>query len=222
MHLCRFTTQDEPEIARSGIFHDGRFYETDGERPVGVHEISKVLLLPPVQTIASFRAFTSNLAFTYRNSAVFGGALSELDSPAGEVTPDIRIAALLRDEGDQIEAEEAEGFILGYSLCIGLRRGSETDFPFALGPFLTIPEATHAELLNKPITLNINGELSLQAPAQTPDFGRMIEVATRTNRATPSDLIAAPCLEGNLPKLNPGDTVQVVHDGLGTLTVKIV
>lgn len=222
MQLCRFALHEDPSTARSGIFHDGRFYETDGERPVGVHEISKILLLPPVQTIASFRAFTSDLAFTYRNSAVFGGALSELDAPAGEVTSDIRIAALLRDEGEQIEAEEAEGFILGYCLCIGLRRGDETDFPFALGPFLTIPEATHAELLNKPISLNINGELALEVPAQTTDFGRMIEAAARTNRITPSDLIAAPCLEGHLPALHPGDTVQVVHEGLGTLTVKIV
>ncbi|MBL8061014.1 MAG: hypothetical protein JNK63_09905 [Chthonomonas sp.] len=222
MQLCRFVLREEPEGVRSGLFHDGRFFETDGERPVGVYDPGKVGLLAPMQSIPSLRVFNKDLSYTYRNSAVFGGPLMEVDAPGLDCFADVRIVAILKDDGEQITSEEADAFILGYSLLIALVTGSETDFPFALGPFLTIPEGPAEALLAKPLAMKINGDELFAAQLAPPDFPAMIERASRTNRATTADVLAAPPIEVPSHKLKPGDSVQVAHEGLGILSIKVV
>lgn len=222
MQLCRFALIEDPGTPRSGIYHDGRFFETDGEQAVGVHEISKIILLPPMQTAASLRVFDEGLSYRYRNSAVFGGTLTEFDAPTGEVLPEIRVVAILKDAGEMIDAEEAEGFVLGYSLYFTISTKAADDFPFAIGPFLTIPEGSPAELLSQPLTVKVNGNVTMTGPPNVPDFASMIAQASRTNRTSVSDLIAAPALLLDGLGLHPGDTIQVIHDGLGALTAKVV
>ena len=222
MQLCRFVLREEPEGVRSGVFHDGRFFETDGERAVGVHDPGKVGLLAPMQSIPSLRVFAKDLSYQYRNSAVFGGPLTELDAPSLDCRAEVRIVAVLKDDGEQITSEEADAFILGYALFIGLVTGSETDFPFALGPFLTIPEGPAEAMLAKPLSMKINGDELFSAQLTPPDFPTMIERASRTNRATTADVFAAPAIDTPAHKLKPGDTVQVAHEGLGILSIKVV
>ena len=235
MQLCRFVLREDPETVRSGIYHENRLFETDGEKPIGVHELSKIVLLAPIQHAPSLRVFDESLNYTSRNSAVFGGPLTEFDAPPGTLGVEVRVAAILKDSGERVSVEEAADFILGYTLFLGLIAEDRmnpilaADFPFAVGPFLNIPEAAPAELFKKPIQVKVNGEVIAEVAYPLPDFESMIECATETNRVLVADLIAGPRLP--LPPmpstplgrgLQPGDNVQVVQENLGILTVKVL
>ncbi len=231
MQLCRFQLRDEDGVIRSGIFHESRLYETDGQQPIGVHDLSKIIMLAPIQSAASFRVFDGELNYQYRNSATYGGPLTEFDAPGGELGIEARVVAVIKDAGDRITVDEAEEFILGFTLMLGfvLEDKNEHDLPFALGPFLNIPETPLPQIFAKPFQLKVNSEVVAEASTAMPDFGGMIARATRYNRVLPSDLIGAPAVSfGSLSKsllgrnLQPGDSIQLVQEELGVLTVKVV
>lgn len=239
MQLCRFELRDNPGQVRSGIFHEGRVYETDGQNAIGVHDLGRVDFLPPVSLPPTLRVFDRNGEFAYRNSAVFLGPLAELDVPAGDVDFEVRVAAVLKDSGGRMTSEEATDFILGYVMFIGffaddqLRSGAQTaafDVPFAIGPFLTTPDSVVVgEQFVTKLAVKINGEVMHESEHSHSKFEEMIVRASRSNEVRAADLIAGPTLmkppvlESKLGRyLRPGDTVQAGTESLGMLTIKLV
>ncbi len=243
MQLCRFALRESPHEGRSGIFHENRIYETDGEKAIGVHDLSKIVLLPPVQLATSLRVFQDDQYYTYRNSANFAGALAQFEVPEGVVAAEGRVVAILKDDGEQVDAEEAPSFILGYSLMLSLwmedladgeRRNGRApmlayDLPFAIGPFLTIPEGEPGELFKGPLILKVNGNPIAEAQITEPNFPQMLAACSTRNWLKASDFIAAPpipCPPITATSLGrglaPGDTVQFGSDALGLLTIKLV
>lgn len=241
MQLCRFELRESPGEARSGIFHENRLYETDGEKAIGVHDLSKIALLPPIQHAPSARFFEDDTAFAYRNPANFYGPLAELGVPTSRVGVEARVAFILKEAGEQISPDEAMDFVLGATLLLApvmediceeeRSRGRlpvrGVDLPYAIGPFLTIPEGSLETLFTQPYQLKVNGDVVAETEPFLPAVGEMLRSATEHTTALPGDLIVARKLM--LPSvaasrlgrwLQPGDTVQLGSEPLGLLTVK--
>ena len=164
MKLVRFELAEQPGLARSGIFHDNRVYETDGEKAVGIHDPGAYRLLSPIGQAAALRVFETvtdgagerYLTYGYRHPGLVRGPLAEIEM-APEVDGldfDVHIAAVVQDSGIAVEPGEAAGFLLGYTLLLSfnvpavveddkLRGGSGApgrDAGMAMGPFIVTPE----------------------------------------------------------------------------------
>ncbi len=250
MNLCRFSLRDEPETVRSGIFHEQRIYETQGTQAVGVHELSKVILLPPVSQTPTLRVFNRHSdgtwEYQYRNPHFAMGPLAEFDPPVGVKALDfnVRIAAITREGGAQIELHEAEEFIMGYTLFIEFFReemvagdhksdAAAYAFPYGLGPFLTTNDmvlgTTEQPVSEWNIIVKVNGievHTETQAPLSMDNFLVQSSIGTSL---LPAEIICGPAISKPLLRHTPldrpliaGDTVQVIHSRIGALTIKIV
>lgn len=164
MKLCRFELESSPGQIRSGVFHDGKVYETDGSNAIGIHELSAVRFAPPIGQPPSIRIFEdgfdqfgqSMLSFRYLNPTTLlsPGAEVEMSPDATGLELGIHIGIAIGDTGKQIEVSEAEGFVLGYMVVVSLNdqtlieRDKEGGFTGAsgydaglvMGPFLTTSE----------------------------------------------------------------------------------
>lgn len=164
MKLCRFVLKDAPDQARSGIYHDGKVYETDGERAIGIHDPGSLSLLTPLGTPPAMRVFNryrrsnGEEAFGYRFCNVTGlaGPLGEIAVNVGvhELDFDVHVVGIVGEHAEAVEPHEAASFVLGYALLLQLydpdltedERMHETpvgrshDFGGALGPYLTTPD----------------------------------------------------------------------------------
>ncbi len=238
MKLCRFLLTDQPEAARSGVFHDNRVYETDGNNAIGIHDLSKIKFLPPVGTPPSLRVFEPDGTYTYANPAGMLGAVDEFELPAGVTSLEVesRVGIVMRDHATRIELGEAVGMMIGLTNVMRFRVPGQSalDAPIAIGPFLhTIDEfpELESEAGNLPWRWELivnqaqrfaNEESLTLSPAQA------VLAATRTNFVNPGDIIALPALaspglaESSLGRsLEEGDTVQLGFERLGLLTVII-
>lgn len=246
MQLCRFYLLEDPQTQRSGIFHENRIYETDGERAIGVHELRLVRFLPPVLLPSSVRAFEKNgedWDWQYRNGASMLGPLSEFDLPSGVTALDFRcgVAAFAKDSGSDIETEEANEFLLGYSLYVqffsrdrleqAVQAQSPThrafDYKLAIGPTISTPDQITAGSLQFRVTVNDSSIFAGAVPL--PDFSSMLVSASKFVPIHSSDLLLSPPLPYDAlsrTELNrmllPGDRIQVSEESLGTLTLKVV
>lgn len=237
MQLCRFELRDEPGIARSGIFFENRLYETDGQKAIGVHDLSKIALLPPVLPPPSIRMFDADGQYTYLNPEGLLGPLSEVDIPSASLSAYGHLAALVQTQGEQFEGEEASQAILGYTLCFSFARNDSSlseverrDLPIAIGPFLSTPEVLTgtASTWSLEWTLKINGLEIAQWAAEEPKAERWLERASRLRAMLPGDLLVGPALpfpdltQSALGRnLQPGDSLQLAEKSLGVLTVKL-
>ncbi|HVL39308.1 MAG TPA: fumarylacetoacetate hydrolase family protein [Fimbriimonadaceae bacterium] len=168
MKLCRFELASAPGQARTGIYHSGRIYETQGINPVAQHEFTDIVLLTPTGPAPSYRLFQidrslgeweggpSSPFFTYLNPATVIAPTREFVKPlyTDRLSFMPQLAAVIANPGRSIAAHEADGYILG--LCIAntfvardvldeeMRHGAGTgrshDVATALGPVLTTPE----------------------------------------------------------------------------------
>ena len=161
--LCRFELLEEPEQIRSGIYFDGKIYETDGINPIGVHELDRIRLFPPLGHPPVLRMFDTAVApdgtqipyYSYANPMVLTGPNSEITLPAQETDWDfeVRVCGIVGDRGEQIDNVEAPSFIIGYSLMLVLKSTTSTletivghshagtrDYGIAIGPFLVTPD----------------------------------------------------------------------------------
>jgi 2-keto-4-pentenoate hydratase/2-oxohepta-3-ene-1,7-dioic acid hydratase in catechol pathway len=245
MQLCRFVLLENNDHARSGIFHEHRVYETDGEKAVGIHDLSKIAFLAPLPAVSSLRCFEPDGSFAYRNAMNYLGPLGEIELPNGAINVQLRLVAVMKEGGRSLDLTEAGQAILGHSLMIGFeiedvlaeeRAEGKTpvrayDIPYGIGPFITIPdpEKETPETVNIPIKLIINGETLLETAFEHGGFPAMIEQASKTTPIRPSDLIAGPCA-AHLPlretelarPLRPGDSVMISCEPFGSLRVNLV
>lgn len=236
MQLCRFVLRDDPDTSRSGIFHEQRIYETDGQKALGIHELSKIILLPPVSAPPTLRVVDvvdHAFRYEYRNPHSLMGPLAEMDFPAHVQTLglDLRAAVILKDKGEAIERGEASDFILGYCLYIGFtderRSGAAAyDLPYGLGPFITTPDLVieeGAEVFKSKFTFKLNGDTLAEEEQTHPLFELMLMETSRGLPLLPSDVVAGPAWPVELTRsIQPGDTLQFGSDKIGMLTLKVV
>lgn len=244
MQLCRFVLRDDPDSLKSGIFHENRLFETDGRQALGVHELSKIILLPPIVQPPSVRVFVdSPLSWTYRNPSVFMGPLAEFDAPISTklLDFDIHVCAVIKDRGDSLSPEEATDVILGYSLFVAFVAADQEstelgvkayDYPFAIGPFISTPDIVHGEqdpTFKTNLSVKINGEEIYSEQLEHARFEDYLCAASQSMPILASELIVGSKLEAprlHRTKLNrslrPGDAIQIQSDTLGILTLKIV
>ena len=164
MKLCRFVLNDAPDQARSGIYHDGKIYETDGEKAIGIYDPGKLRLLTPIGTPPAIRVFqdvrrpSGEDAMTYRFQNVTGlvGANGELGLPpaATGLDFDLHVVGAISERAEAVELHEGASFVLGYAMMIvaydpetagelralAVPEDAAFDFGGALGPYLTTPE----------------------------------------------------------------------------------
>ena len=163
MKLVRFALKAEPDITRTGMLHNGRVYETQEGEAVGVHEVSEVRPLAPVERAASVRLFErfgpgspfeadaeEPLSFVYANPAAVVGPSQLLALPGdlGRFAVRTYLAAIVTDSIRDLDEEDAERIILGYTLLSAValefpareRRGAAFDFGMNVGPVVTTPD----------------------------------------------------------------------------------
>jgi fumarylacetoacetate (FAA) hydrolase len=259
--LCRFELLATPGEVKSGIVHSGKIYETDGSNPIAVHEAADVRPLPPVglpPSIRIFRFTDAELAlgpesmplYSYGNPASLVGAsqiVPKLDITA-EFDYEPFIAVVIAHQGYGIPVEEADGYILGYTILNGLvmrdieraeaRAGSgpgkSRDYAMAMGPVLTTPEElddfivdeSHGRKHKLSAVSRVNGvERRRGDVEELPySFAQLISAASETSTLKAGDIIAAgPLVRPEEPfrGLESGDELQIAVENLGTLSTKI-
>ena len=221
MKLCRFRIGEEPG-ARTGIFHDGQIYETDGERALGTHRPGDVQLLAPVAHAPSVRRFDAFAVrngvprFEFGNPATIIGPEKEVRFPddAAKMDFEIQIAAVIGTSESDLHPGEADDYILGFAILNSWnvrdadRQGTPKawDFGASLGPFLVTPEELADKITSKvggnQYDLNmkalVNGEVvaSANLSAMQYSFGELIAEASRGARVNEGDVIASGCAPG--------------------------
>jgi 2-keto-4-pentenoate hydratase/2-oxohepta-3-ene-1,7-dioic acid hydratase in catechol pathway len=259
--LCRFELLAEPGVIKSGIVHNGKIYETDGTNPIAVHEAADVRPLPPVGQPSSLRFFRfsdADLAlgedagplYFYSNPGSLIGAsqiVPRLDITS-ELDMEPYMAIVVAHAGTNIPVDQADGYILGYTILNALvmrdierqeaRSGSgpgrSRDYAMALGPVLTTPEELDEVLIDEEngrrhklsVVTRVNTvERGRGAAEDLPySFAQLISIASETTLLRAGDVIAAGPLvrpEETFHALSPGDEIQVAVEKLGTLATKI-
>ncbi|MGI8924100.1 MAG: fumarylacetoacetate hydrolase family protein [Fimbriimonadales bacterium] len=245
MKLCRFLLADD-ERPRTGIFHDDQIYETDGERALGVHKPNDIRLLAPVaqSTLRMFDAFAPGPPlFAFGNSSAIVGPEVDIAFPEDCEKPDfqMQIAAVVGKTESDLDAKEAEDYILGFTIlnCWTARDAGRhesakaTDFAISVGPFLVTPEELEDKLSAGRYNLNmkalVNGEVvsSANLSSMTLSFAELIAEASRGAAVREGDIIASGSAAGGSlmqlerDYLQPGDEVTLVVERLGTLMNRV-
>lgn len=256
MKLCRFELTQDPGVSRSGIFFDNRVYETDGENAIGVHDLGKVAFLTPIGRTGSVRRFELSgdaLYSLYGNPGTVLASQTEVDVPpdALSLEPEVRIGALVRDEGDRIARDEAGSFVLGLAPTIslvsldlaahekatGLPASASIDFPLAVGPLLTTPDELEGKRVQPEdaryrleVSLSVNGEEVSKTTWTMPiAIEDLVVAASRNVRIAPGDMLLTP--PAPLPALpttrfgralRPSDTVLASIEELGAVVLRLV
>ncbi|MCH8275471.1 MAG: fumarylacetoacetate hydrolase family protein [Armatimonadetes bacterium] len=140
MKLCRFRVGDDP-TPRSGILHEGRLLETDGQQPIGTHKPEDVSLLAPIPQPPSYRAFDAfedhaarvrrrlgreGVPEEWHDAPVFSfGSTASIIGPEAPVTKppytdeldfELEVGIIIGRTGSDIPPAEADDFILGFTI----------------------------------------------------------------------------------------------------------
>jgi 2-keto-4-pentenoate hydratase/2-oxohepta-3-ene-1,7-dioic acid hydratase in catechol pathway len=242
LKLLRFLLQDEPTI-RTGVFHDGRVYETDGQNALGVHSPNAIHLLAPMAhapTLRVFDAFSDDAIppFEFRNAAAVFGAESDIVFPDDAETMDfeVNIAAVVSTGERDLDVLEASDYLLGYTAMLQWvadgtsRKGAKArDFGVSLGPFVVTPDELGDSAFVFKAAASVNGEAAFSADTSSArfSFAELIQEASRGTRIHEGEIIATGCLPGaslrlaGKPLLERGDEVSVTVESIGTLTNRV-
>lgn len=261
MKLCRFELLAAPGDIKSGIVHSGKIYETDGSNPIAVHEAADVRPLPPVgqpPALRFFRFSDADLTTTpdslplyfYGNPGSLIGAsqiVPRLDLTA-ELDYEAYIAVVIAQNGTNIPVDQADGYILGYTILnalvmrdveraetrAGFGAGRSRDYAMALGPVLTTPEELDDDLIDEAngrrhklsAVARVNGVERRRGDAEELpySFAQLISVASETTMLRAGEVIAAgPIVRPDEPfrPLESGDEIHIAVEKLGTLATKI-
>ncbi|ARU40848.1 hypothetical protein CCB80_06695 [Armatimonadetes bacterium Uphvl-Ar1] len=257
MKLCRFTLTNRPDEPRTGVYHEGKVYETDGQSAAGIHEPANITFIAPIGTPPAVRLFDQFdadggyfLSYFFMNPAQLKGSNESLSMPpqVEELGIEIRIAGVLQDGDQLIEPQEAEKYILGYTvmLCFvdrTLQAEAENhpaiwteshDIGALLSPFIVTPEEMSAHLIRETksgfnwvysIFVNEKPIVEERQFAFDVEFYDLIQRASLRSPLATGEVIAFPSLP--IPdftatelgrELEPGDRVRVVVDGLGAVS----
>ncbi|MCC6402531.1 MAG: hypothetical protein IT207_00820 [Fimbriimonadaceae bacterium] len=210
MRLCRFALLADPDTPRSGIYHEGRFYETDGLNAVGVHETSEARLLTPVRVPILCRMTSragESWSYAFADPAAVVATGEPLDAAQGPVSLELRIAAVC----GVVEAGSSDPpEILGYLPIVTLVRPDLEDALLAqdlptgpacaggswLGPFIVTREAFQDEAI-----VDETGGLRVSAVATLEAWEQKIEDIA----PIPLSTLVAECEK--LSALRPGELV---------------
>ncbi|MFN3728204.1 MAG: fumarylacetoacetate hydrolase family protein [Fimbriimonadaceae bacterium] len=245
MKLCRFETVASPGQARSGIYFEGKVYETDGHRAIGVHAAQDVRFLSPIARPSSLRfaepdSSTRPVAYVYGNPALVGAGQSTVELPEGgtglRFVP--QVAAVLETTGRELDIEEADQSVLGF-LAAGFLTGTEARDArdWAISVAATLATRDEFDDRSTPTengrryhlhgVLSKNGEKVGEGSAipKAATVAETVSACSQTGGVFSGDLILlGPVLEqdSNMPLtvgVLPGDTVTFAVDLLGVLTV---
>ena len=228
MKLCRFRIDDDPR-PRAGVFHDGKIYETDGEKALGVHVPETVELLTPIGHAASLRVYPwEGGPFVYANPGAIGPPEFEiLFSETPVAGCDVFLAAIIGGSDRECTIEEAQSLVLGYTIMLAFSDGRPHYGPGSvLGPFVVTPEDVPA-LTGLKGRLHLGGEVVATVDVSPPvSFAEMIRDASRGADLREGDVIAVGPVPGmSLPDadrpLRDGDEVIAVIEKLGALGARI-
>ncbi len=259
--LCRFELLAEPGLVKTGIVHNGKIYETDGTNPIAVHEAADVRPLPPVglpPTVRFFRISDTELAiepetqplYFYGNPGVLIGASQIVSLPdlTGELDYEPYLACVVAQEGLGIAVDQADSYILGYTILnalvmrdveraearAGCGPGRSRDYAMALGPVITTPEELDDALVDEEkgrrhklsAVARVNGVERRRGDVQDLpySFAELISFASETSPVRAGDIIAIGPLvlsEESFRALENGDEISVAVEKLGTLSTKI-
>jgi fumarylacetoacetate (FAA) hydrolase len=242
--LCRFSLADDPR-PRAGIFHDGKIYETDGEKAIGVHVPDSVQLLTPIGHAASLRIFdvSDPGVFKYGNPGAIAPPEYEILFPETDRAGcDVFLCAVIGSSDRETTHAEADALILGYTILLAFSIGDSRqtakryDPGYVLGPFVVTPDelepkasATERGLaLTLKTRLHLDGEIIANGNTETlpMTFAEMIREASIGADVREGDIIAAgPLLGLSLPEadrtLRDGDAVVAVIESLGALAATV-
>ncbi len=162
MKLCRFEIASRPgDEPRSGVFHEGKVYETDGVNALGAHDPAQVRFISPIGRPPVVRCFESYqagpgehaLSYFYLNPTLLRGPEDTIEVPPTVEQLDIEVRAIgiVQESGLMIDPAEADGFILGYAFMVVLvdreLSGTSTehwtssrDLGAWVSPFVVTPE----------------------------------------------------------------------------------
>lgn len=164
MKLCRFELVEAPGEPRTGLYYEGKFYETDGEKPIAIHESDQAKLLMPLVAAPSVRLFSASVdgpgagrsGYRFLNPARLFGPNRTLPLPEADGGYDLTatVAAVVAGDGAFVRPEETAAFILGYTPLIilrapdvaertemwGLPDGLAHDVGLFIGPVITTPD----------------------------------------------------------------------------------
>lgn len=173
MKLCRFLVANRADDPRTGVYHEGKIYETDGTSAAGIHDPANVVFLSPIGQPPAVRLFEESevspgefiLSYFFMNPAQLKGTNESLSMPpqVEQLGIELRIAGVLQDGDQMIDRNEAERYLLGYTflLCFtdrslqqeaGLSPGVWTeshDIGALLSPFLVTPEELSGYLVRE-------------------------------------------------------------------------
>lgn len=222
MKLCRFELGERPGEVRSGIFHEGNVYETDGTQALGIHDPQDVHLLAPLGSAPSLRLFdvydaTANegrLGYIYANPNLITGPDTQIEVPGNvqEMGVEIRIAATVSALATHVASKEAPGLILGYTpllILTDISRSADVarlaqfrDVGMAAGPYMVTPDELGQHLAGGSqtnfqwgYTLQVNEHVVAKSVFESDfDFSDLLSFASETCPVFPGDLIAWPPL----------------------------
>lgn len=266
MKLCRFDLLSSPGPPKSGVVYAGKVYETDGTDPVAIFDVAETRLLSPIGHPPSVRLFESlpgegdwvalsegrsaakDLSFTYLNPACIVGPMTEL-MPCGiseDLSFKVCIGAVIAEPGLRIPSEQADPYILGFTLVTvfyaadvdriermrGNPIGRSHDVGIAVGPAITTPDELENALVQDlagrryaiPITASVDGDEVARFNAEELEitFAEAVAFASDSCPVVAGDLIVlsigAPQLE---QPLISGSEVRLTSDWLGTLANRI-
>lgn len=211
-----------PGTVRSGLFHEGKVYETDGEKAIGIHDPHDVVMLAPLGGVPSFRVFDTygatadeqRLGYSYLNPAIIQGTESTINLPENlnEVGLEVRVAGVVTDRLTEADPHEAGSSVLGYTVAMVFtdpaKAGDEAwatqarDIGVVVGPFLVTPDELTAMQMSHsatsfewPFRIDVNGEAVDSGKSSGAfSFVDLLLMAVETSVTSPGDLIAWPTL----------------------------
>ncbi|MFZ4506886.1 MAG: fumarylacetoacetate hydrolase family protein [Fimbriimonas sp.] len=259
MKLFRFELLEDPGVARSGMVYGGKVYETSGAEAVAVHEAENVRPLPPLPHAASLRIFRSDLQpvqitetdeprYFYGNTCSLQGAstLVELRDFSFEWEAECYVAAIIGEATlTEVDSDEAESYILGYTMVtllvardvereerrLGVGFGRSYDLVGTIGPVITTPDELeeHVEEFDRgrkfglEVRLQVNNvEVERGNLNELPiTFAQAIASASRSAGLRVGDVIALGPIVTPTAALDPADQVLLSVEKLGALATKL-
>lgn len=254
MKLCRFELKTEPGSIRSGIVYGGKVYETDGATATAIHEADAIRPLSPTGQPPSLRIFrgpvgAEEILFAYGNPNCLVGPSQTVTVPDSVGLLDVEpyLGVVIGGDGQNVEEEDAESLVLGYTLVMflvardierheraaGFGLARSYDIGAAIGPALTTPD----ELVDSALgtgrsfrfgleaVLRINGVESRRGNVEDIPYaiGTMISASSEHCPLRSGDILCAgPIVESTgAEALTPGDELVLSVENLGTLAMRL-